>query len=74
MNPLRTLDDQAMLAVNSLARHTGWLHAPVLAYASYGVLLFALLLLAGVLTRRSGATDRSRRPGGPASARFSPSP
>ena len=32
MNPLRTLDDQAMLAVNSFARHTGWLHAPVLAY------------------------------------------
>ena len=56
MNPLRTLDDQAMLAVNSLARHTGWLHAPVLAYASYGVLLFALLLLAGVLTSRSGGT------------------
>ena len=56
MNPLRTLDDQAMLAVNSFARHTGWLHAPVLAYAAYGVLLFAALLLAGILTSRGGGT------------------
>jgi len=52
MNPLRTLDDQLMLAVNSLARRTGWLHAPVLDYASYGVVLFAALLLAGVLVAR----------------------
>jgi undecaprenyl-diphosphatase len=56
VNPLRTVDDQAMLAVNSFARHTGWLHAPVLAYAAYGVLLFAVLLLAGILTSRSGGT------------------
>jgi membrane-associated phospholipid phosphatase len=33
--------------LNDLARHTGWLHAPMLAYASYGVLLFAGLLLIG---------------------------
>jgi undecaprenyl-diphosphatase len=52
VNPLRTLDDQLMQAVNSFARQTGWLHAPVLAYASYGVVLFALLLLAGVLVTR----------------------
>ena len=52
MNPLRTLDDRLMLAVNAFARHTGWLHAPFLAYASYGVVLFALLLLAGVLVAR----------------------
>jgi len=56
VNPLRTLDDRLMLAVNSLARHTGWLHAPVLAYASYGVVLFAALLLAGVLVARRGST------------------
>jgi undecaprenyl-diphosphatase len=56
MNPLRALDDRVMLAVNSFARHTGWLHAPVLAYATYGVLLFAVLLLAGILTSRSGGT------------------
>jgi undecaprenyl-diphosphatase len=33
--------------VNEFARDTGWLHAPVLAYASYGVLLFGLLLVLG---------------------------
>jgi membrane-associated phospholipid phosphatase len=33
--------------INELARDTGWLHAPLLDYASYGVVLFALLLLAG---------------------------
>jgi membrane-associated phospholipid phosphatase len=56
VNPLRTLDDRLMLAVNSLARHTGWLHAPVLFYASYGVVLFAALLLAGVLLARRRST------------------
>ena len=52
VNPLRTLDDRLMQAVNAFARQTGWLHAPVLAYATYGVVLFALLLLAGVLVAR----------------------
>jgi membrane-associated phospholipid phosphatase len=33
--------------LNDLARDTGWLHAPMLAYASYGVAVFAGLLLAG---------------------------
>ena len=33
--------------VNEFARDTGWLHAPLLAYASYGVLLFGLLLVLG---------------------------
>jgi membrane-associated phospholipid phosphatase len=52
VNPLRTLDDRLMQAVNAFARETGWLHAPVLAFAKYGVVLFALLLLAGVLVAR----------------------
>jgi undecaprenyl-diphosphatase len=34
-------------AVNDFARHTGWLHGPMLAYASYGVVFFAALLLVG---------------------------
>lgn len=34
-------------AINTFARHTGWLHSPTLAYASYGVVVFAGLLLAG---------------------------
>jgi membrane-associated phospholipid phosphatase len=33
--------------VNDFARSTGWLHEPMLAYATYGVVLFAGLLLAG---------------------------
>jgi membrane-associated phospholipid phosphatase len=32
--------------VNDFARSTGWLHTPMLAYATYGVVLFAGLLLA----------------------------
>jgi membrane-associated phospholipid phosphatase len=34
-------------AVNEFARDTRWLHAPLMAYASYGVVLFAGLLLLG---------------------------
>lgn len=33
--------------INDLARRTGWLHGVLLGYASYGVVLFAVLLLAG---------------------------
>lgn len=52
MDSLRRLDDQLLLAINSFARHTTWLHAPALAYAKYGLVLFALLLLAGVVISR----------------------
>lgn len=38
--------------VNDLARATGWLHGPATAYASYGIALFAALLLAGFLLVR----------------------
>lgn len=42
-------------AVNDLARRTPWAHGVLLAYASYGVVLFAALLVAGWWTaRRSG--------------------
>jgi undecaprenyl-diphosphatase len=57
MDALRRLDDQLLLAINSFARHTVWLHAPALAYAKYGLVLFALLLAAGVLISR-GAPSR----------------
>jgi membrane-associated phospholipid phosphatase len=56
MNSLQKLDDQLLLAINSFARHTPWLHAPFLAYAKYGLALFALLLLAGVLISRRSQT------------------
>lgn len=38
--------------VNDLARSTGWLHGPVVAYASYGVILFGILLVVGYLIAR----------------------
>lgn len=33
--------------INELARRTGWAHGPAVVYASYGVLLFGALLVAG---------------------------
>jgi membrane-associated phospholipid phosphatase len=41
-----------LAALNHLARHTAWLHAPVLAYADDGVVLFGVLLLVGWWTAR----------------------
>jgi len=52
MNLLRQLNDKLLLAINSFARDTAWLHAPFLAFAKYGPVLFGLLLLAGVLISR----------------------
>lgn len=40
-------------AINTFARHTVWLHSPMLAYATYGVALFAAFLLAGWWVARS---------------------
>jgi membrane-associated phospholipid phosphatase len=56
MDTLRHLDDRLLADVNDLARHTGWLHGAVLAYATYGLALFAALLLAGILLRRTDET------------------
>lgn len=58
MNALRHLDDRILLAVNGFARHTGWLHGPVYGYATYGIALFAVLLLVGVWRARNGS-DRA---------------
>jgi len=52
MNRLRQLDDQLSFPTTSPPRRTPGLHAPFLAYAKYGLALFALLLLAGVLMAR----------------------
>lgn len=39
--------------VNDLARHTAWLHAPMKGFASYGVVLFGVLLVVGWWLARS---------------------
>ncbi len=44
--------------INEFARDTGWLHGPLLAYASYGVALFGALLVAGWWVAR-GRTPRT---------------
>ncbi|HET7822203.1 MAG TPA: phosphatase PAP2 family protein [Ornithinibacter sp.] len=56
MNPLRRLDDRALLAVNAWARHTPHLHRLFLGYATYGVVLFAVLMLAALVVSRNGST------------------
>ena len=51
MNP----DTALFLTVNDLARATPWLHPLVSAYAGYGVVVFAALLLAGWWNARGRA-------------------
>jgi len=55
MTELHSLDDRLLADVNGFARHTPWLHGVVLGHATYGVVLFAVLLVAGVLRSRAGA-------------------
>lgn len=52
MNQLRLLDDRVLLAVNAWARQTPALHGPVLVFATYGVAVFAALLLAALVLSR----------------------
>ena len=53
MSSPRELDDKLLFAINSLSRHTGWLHGVAEAYATYGVVLFGVLLAAGLLHART---------------------
>lgn len=55
MTHLTDLSDGLFLRVNDLARDSAWLHGPATAYAKYGVVLFAGLLLLGVWRRRGAA-------------------
>jgi membrane-associated phospholipid phosphatase len=55
MIALRRVDDRLLTEVNDLARHTGWLQGVILGYATYGLVLFAGLMLAALLLRRSGS-------------------
>jgi membrane-associated phospholipid phosphatase len=58
MTWLSSLDDRLFLDVNGLARHTPWLHGVVLGYATYGVVLFAVLLLVGIASSRTAGDRR----------------
>jgi len=51
------LSDALFLRINDLARASTGLHAPAVAYARYGLVVFAALILLGVWRRR-GASDR----------------
>jgi len=41
-----TVDSNLYLDVNSFSRHTSWLHAPMADFAKYGLIVFAVLMLA----------------------------
>jgi undecaprenyl-diphosphatase len=45
--------DDLYLRINEFARTSSWLHGPMTAYAKYGLVLFALLMLAGWWVARS---------------------
>lgn len=57
MSSLLDLSTTLFMDVNDFARTSTWLHAPAVAYAKYGLVVFAALLLVGVWQRRS-ASDR----------------
>ncbi|MDQ2826953.1 MAG: UDP-diphosphatase, partial [Actinomycetota bacterium] len=48
------LDARLFRAVNRLADHTSWAHGPFVAYAKFGIALFAVLLLVGWWGARAG--------------------
>lgn len=53
------MDDRLGALINSWARATPWLHAPVSAYAGYGIVLFVALLASGWwIARRSAEAVR----------------
>lgn len=53
------MDDRLFELVNAFARATPWLHSPIGRYAGYGMVAFALLLVAGWWSaRRSGKPGR----------------
>ena len=54
MTSLRSLDDRLLVDANGFARHTPWLHGLVLGYATYGVVLFGVLLVVALLRSRTG--------------------
>ncbi|HVV12070.1 phosphatase PAP2 family protein [Amycolatopsis sp.] len=57
--PANGVDGALLRSINAFARATPWLHGVLYGYATYGVALFAVLLLAGSWTaRRAGDPAR----------------
>lgn len=53
------MNDTLFEQINALARATPWLHSVITAYADFGVVVFALLLVVGWwIARRSGQPER----------------
>jgi membrane-associated phospholipid phosphatase len=52
MASLSSVDDRIFLSVNDFARDTPWLHPAAVDFARYGIVVFALGLVAGVLYSR----------------------
>jgi membrane-associated phospholipid phosphatase len=55
---LRQFDDRLLFDINDLARSTPWLHAVLNGYAKFGVVLFGVLLLVGVVSSRAAQSRR----------------
>lgn len=52
------LDTRIFYAINDFTRHTPWLHPVAYGYATYGTVLFALMMLAGWWSTRSAGDSR----------------
>jgi membrane-associated phospholipid phosphatase len=53
------MNERLFMEINDFARTTPWLHAALSGYAVYGVVLFAVLLLAGWWISRRGGSGMS---------------
>jgi membrane-associated phospholipid phosphatase len=56
VSSLSDLNDRLFLAVNEMARDTAWLHGTAVAFAKYGVVLFALALVVGAVYYGRGSS------------------
>lgn len=58
MTGAQSLDDRIFFAINDFAKSTPWLHTPMVAWAKYGIVAFALLMLYGLWSARHDHTTR----------------
>lgn len=55
MTPTPPVDESLFAAVQQFARSTPWLHGVLVAYAKYGIVLFAALLVLALVKARRGS-------------------